>query len=50
MSASGVVLRARVKDVARSGRAARGVMLMNLQQSDSVASLARIAEVVTNES
>ncbi len=43
ISAGGVVLRTRVADVSRSGRAARGVLLMNLEEGDRVASLARIA-------
>jgi DNA gyrase subunit A len=43
ISANGVVLRTKVEDVSRSGRAARGGLLINLQEGDSVASLARIA-------
>jgi DNA gyrase subunit A len=50
ISAAGVTLRTRVKDISRSGRQARGVVLMNLQEGDSVASLARIsAAVLTTE-
>jgi DNA gyrase subunit A len=41
---AGMVLRARVKDIRRMGRAARGVCLMSLQEGDAVASLARLAE------
>ena len=44
ISAGGVVLRTKVKDISRSGRAARGVLLMNLQAGDTIASLARIAD------
>ena len=44
ISAGGVVLRTKVKDVSRSGRATRGVTLINLQEGDTVASLARIAQ------
>ncbi|HSF80555.1 MAG TPA: DNA gyrase subunit A [Anaerolineales bacterium] len=44
ISAGGVVLRTKVKDVSRSGRATRGVLLMNLQEGDAIASLARIAD------
>jgi len=44
ISAGGVVLRTKVRDVSRSGRAARGVLLMNLQAGDTIASLARIAD------
>ncbi|MCI0521754.1 MAG: DNA gyrase subunit A [Chloroflexi bacterium] len=43
ISAGGVVLRTPVKDIARSGRPARGVTVMSLQAGDSVASLARIS-------
>jgi DNA gyrase subunit A len=43
ISANGVVLRTQVKDLQRSGRPTRGVVLMNLQGNDSLASLARIA-------
>jgi DNA gyrase subunit A len=50
ISAAGVVLRTPVKAIARSGRAARGVVLMTLPESDLVASLARIAGSVTEES
>ena len=43
ISSNGVVLRTKVKQISRSGRSTRGVLLMNLQEGDSVASLARIA-------
>ncbi|MDI6695764.1 MAG: DNA gyrase subunit A [Anaerolineales bacterium] len=43
MSSCGVVLRTKVKDITRSGRATRGVMLMNLQPGDAVASVARVS-------
>ena len=43
ISANGVALRTKVKDIALSGRATRGVVLINLQEGDSVASLARIS-------
>jgi len=42
ISANGVVLRLKVKDVRRSGRATRGVRLMKLQPGDSVVAVARI--------
>jgi DNA gyrase subunit A len=48
ISANGVVLRTKVEAVSRSGRAARGTLLMNLQEGDSVASLARIAAADLN--
>jgi DNA gyrase subunit A len=44
ISANGVVIRTKVKDVSQAGRATRGVILMNVQDEDTVASLARIAE------
>jgi len=43
ISAGGVVLRLRVGDISRSGRATRGVKIMNVEGDDTVASLARIA-------
>ena len=43
ISANGVVLRTSVAAISRSGRAARGVLLINLQGGDKVASLARMA-------
>ncbi len=43
ISTGGVILRTKVKDISRSGRAARGVILMTMQEGDQVASLARIA-------
>ncbi len=42
ISASGLVLRTSVKEISRSGRATRGVIIINLGAGDSVASLARI--------
>jgi DNA gyrase subunit A len=44
ISAGGVVLRTKVKDITRSGRVTRGVVLMQLQAGDTVASMARVAE------
>ena len=43
ISSNGVVLRTQVQDIQQSGRATRGVKIMNLQGGDSLASLARIA-------
>ncbi|MCL5429706.1 MAG: DNA gyrase subunit A [Chloroflexi bacterium] len=43
ISTGGVVLRTKVKDIKQAGRATRGVRLMNVAGSDSVATLARIA-------
>jgi len=43
ISAGGVAIRLRVKDVKVSGRSTRGVRLMRLREGDYVASVARIA-------
>jgi DNA gyrase subunit A len=43
ISANGMVLRMKVKDVKKAGRATRGVHLMEVKESDKVASIARIA-------
>lgn len=43
ISANGIVMRTRAESVKRSGRATRGVLLMNLQEGDSVAAMARIS-------
>jgi DNA gyrase subunit A len=43
MTANGVTLRLKVKDVKQSGRATKGVHLIKPQPGDSVASVARIA-------
>jgi DNA gyrase subunit A len=44
MSAGGVALRTKVREISPTGRAKRGVLLMDLQPGDSVASMARVAE------
>ena len=44
MSAGGVVLRTKVKDIPQTGRVARGTLLIELQSGDNVASLARVAD------
>ena len=43
ITANGVAIRLKVKDVKQSGRATRGVHLIKPQEGDSVASVARIA-------
>jgi len=43
ISINAVVLRTKVKQIKRAGRATRGVRLIGLQEGDSVASIARIA-------
>jgi DNA gyrase subunit A len=43
ISANGMVLRMKVKDVREGGRATRGVHLMDVREGDKVASIARIA-------
>ena len=49
ISAGGVVLRMPVKDVRQAGRATRGVRLMEVDEGDRIASLARIARVTNDE-
>jgi len=44
ISAGGVVLRTKVKNISRTGRATRGTHLMELQEGDTVASMARVAD------
>ncbi len=43
VSASGLIIRMKVRDISRTGRATRGVRLMVLADDDSVASVARIS-------
>jgi DNA gyrase subunit A len=43
ITANGMVLRTKVKDVKQAGRATRGVHLMDIKEGDKVASIARIA-------
>lgn len=45
ISAAGMVLRQRVGDIPRSGRATRGSRLMDLREGDTVASVARLVQV-----
>jgi len=45
MSANGVVLRTNVRDISQSGRATRGVMLINLGTGDYVSTMARVADL-----
>jgi len=44
ISSNGVALRTKVENISQTGRATRGVLLMNLQEGDSVASIARVAQ------
>ena len=44
MSNNGIIIRLQVKDISVSGRATRGVTLMNLEKGDKVASGARFTE------
>jgi DNA gyrase subunit A len=44
ISINGLVLRTQVRDISQGGRATRGVRLIDLQDGDTVASLARIAD------
>ncbi|TLN10739.1 hypothetical protein FDZ74_10730 [bacterium] len=41
ISSNGIVLRLKVKDISLTGRATRGIHLMDLGNGDAVASLAR---------
>jgi DNA gyrase subunit A len=43
ISANGVVLRTKVSHISQTGRSTRGVLIINLQQGDCVASVARVA-------
>ncbi|MCS6773173.1 MAG: DNA gyrase subunit A, partial [Thermoflexales bacterium] len=47
ISTSGVVLRQHVRDIPKTGRAARGSRLIALREGDSVASVARLRQVST---
>ncbi len=44
MTSSGVIIRTQVSTISQSGRATRGVRLINLQNGEEVAALARIPE------
>jgi DNA gyrase subunit A len=44
MSTGGVVLRTKVKNISKMGRVTRGVLVMNIGEGDSVASIARVSE------
>jgi len=48
ISSNGIVLRLKVKEISHTGRATRGVHLMDLGKGDAVASLARFPAVETN--
>jgi DNA gyrase subunit A len=44
ISASGLIIRMKVRDISQTGRATRGVRVMDLSAADTVVSVARIAE------
>jgi DNA gyrase subunit A len=48
ISNNGIIIRLYVKDISTSGRATRGVTLMNLEKGDKVASVARFTEGILN--
>ena len=48
ISSNGIVLRLKVKEISHTGRATRGVHLMDLGKGDAVASLARFPAVEAN--
>ncbi len=47
ISANGLIIRMKVKDINPSGRATRGVRVMDLSEGDKVASVARISMIET---
>jgi DNA gyrase subunit A len=49
ISAGAVALRQKVSEIPQSGRAARGSRLINLREGDTVASVARLAEVTETD-
>jgi DNA gyrase subunit A len=50
ISSAGLVLRLKISEIRQSGRATRGTHLMDIQEGDSVASLARMTPEETTES
>lgn len=50
ISANGVALRTKVKDISQTGRSTRGVVLIHLQEGDVVASMARMSAADLNMS
>ena len=48
ISSGGIVLRLKVSDISIQGRSTRGVTLMNIEEDDSVAAVARIKDVLIN--
>jgi DNA gyrase subunit A len=49
ISASGLIIRMKVKDISQTGRATRGVRVMDLGSGDTVVTVARIAEADLKE-
>jgi DNA gyrase subunit A len=50
ISTNGVMIRMKVRDISQMGRATRGVRVMDIDDGDSVASMARIsAEILAGE-
>ena len=49
ISASGLIIRMKVKDISQTGRATRGVRVMDLGSGDTVVTVARIAETDLKE-
>lgn len=49
ISSGGIVIRIPVRDISIQGRATRGVTIMNLEKSDSVAAIARIPELTKSD-
>jgi DNA gyrase subunit A len=46
ISTSGLVIKLNVKDITRSGRATRGVKLMNIEKNDRIATVARFTDSI----
>ncbi len=49
ISSNGIVIRMAVADISRQGRATRGVTIMNLEETDTIAAMARIPEEEENQ-
>jgi DNA gyrase subunit A len=50
ISTNGVMIRMKVRDISQMGRSTRGVRVMDIDDGDSVASMARIsAEILAGE-
>jgi DNA gyrase subunit A len=48
ISTNGLVIKLNVKDITQSGRATRGVKLMNIEKNDRIATVARFTDSILN--